>query len=153
MKTTPPPVIYTYGCTVMMSHIESGWGCDTTPPRCTHRVRVRCCEDDTPLQVWNSLFLPHICWKNQNCCWKTTRRCLSLLLFFRKSNADCRAHRLRRCSSLYNSLTKILPNTKWGNVAPLTFITGFFPTITSDQLSISLLLFPSVAQAFSFNWK
>lgn len=23
MKTTPPPVIYTYGCTVMMSHIKS----------------------------------------------------------------------------------------------------------------------------------
>lgn len=97
----------------------SGWGCDTTPPRCTHRVRVRCCEDDTPLQVWNSLFLPHICWKHQNCCWKTTRCCLSLLLFFRKSNADCRAHRVRRCSSLYNSLTKILPNVKWGNAAPL----------------------------------
>lgn len=53
--------------------------------------------------------------------------------------------------SLYNSLTKILPNIKWGNVAPLTFITGFFPTITSDQLSISLLLFPSVAQAAFFN--
>lgn len=151
-------------CHISRAWGGSGWGCDATPPRCTHRVRVwrvRSCEerrDDTPLQIWfylwNSLCL--------NLCFLTSAGRIRTPAAGKQhdviSRCFCSLGNLIECRlqstpieevqfSLYNSLTEILPNIKWGNVAPLTSITGFFPTIRSAELIIATV---SISGSSSF---
>lgn len=146
-------------CHISRAWGGSGWGCDATPPRCTHRVRS--CEerrDDTPLQIWfylwNSLCL--------NLYFLTSAGRIRTPAAGKQhdviSRCFCSLGNLIECRlqstpieevqfSLYNSLTKILPNIKWGNVAPLTSITGFFPTIRSAEHIIATV---SISGSSSF---